>query len=206
MQPNHLALLACAAVELCFDKLPPQAKADYAKAKSLHGKVFKLQLTQLPFPLHLVFAKQIQVLSHYDAPVHVQLTADVATLYRLTEGASLSELIKQDKLSIDGDTQLLQNFSQFLKQIRFDFAEPLSRYLGDAATHKIVTQAKSLHLSAKQIGKDTAEHLSQLATEEYGLTPHRGEYHAYRVNVDNIARHTQALEHKIALLREKITP
>ncbi|MBB1269991.1 SCP2 domain-containing protein [Shewanella sp. SR44-3] len=206
MQPNHLALLACAAIELGFDKLPPQAKADYAKAKSLHGKVFKLQLRQLPFPLHLILAKQIQVLSQYQGEVQVELRADLATLYQLSEGASLTELIKQDKLQIEGDTQLLQDFSQFLKQIRFDFAEPLSRYLGDAPAHQILTKAKSLHLSTKQILNDTASHLSQLATEEYGLTPHQSEYRAYQAHLNDIERQTQQLEQKIAQLRDKITP
>jgi ubiquinone biosynthesis protein UbiJ len=206
MQANHLALFVCAAVELAFSKLPAKAQADYAKTKALHGKVLKIQLSQLPFPLYFIFASQLQVLSHYEGEVNVQLSVDLATLNQLREGASLTELIKQDKLSLEGDLQLLQSFSQFIKQVRFDFAEPLSRYIGDAPTHILTSTAKSAHQWALSIIDKTGDHLSQLATQEYRLAPHRREYQDLSFDIDALAQDAVKLAQKIQQLREKKRP
>ena len=206
MRPNHFALLTCAAIETAFDQLPAQAKNDYARQKSLHGKVFCIQLSQLSWPIYLVFAKKIQVLSDYDAEVAVMVKADLSTLYQLTEGANLTELIKQDKLSLDGDIQLLQTLSHYLQHIHFDLAEPLSRYIGDAPTHKLVTSAKQFSVDVKLVIQKTRSHISQLTTEEYRLAPHKIEWLHFRDNLDELISQTDAVEAKIAQLRDKITP
>ena len=206
MLPNHLALLTCAAIETAFEQLPAQAKNDYARQKSLHAKVFCIQLSQLSWPIYLVFAKKIQVLSYYDAEVAVTVKADLSTLYQLTEGANLTELIKQDKLSLEGDIQLLQTLSHYLQHIHFDLAEPLSRYIGDAPTHKLVTSAKQFSVDVKLVIQKTRSHISQLTTEEYRLAPHKIEWLHFRDNLDELISQTNAVEAKIAQLRDKITP
>ncbi|MFT6977951.1 MAG: ubiquinone biosynthesis protein UbiJ [Shewanella psychromarinicola] len=204
MMPNHFALLTCAAIETAFNQLPAQAKNDYARQKSLHGKVFCIQLSQLDWPLYLVFAKQIQVLNHYEGDVAVTVRADVSTLYQLTEGANLTELIKQDKLSLEGDIQLLQSLSHYLQNIHIDFAEPLSRYIGDAPTHRIVTSAKQFSHDIKQVVQKTRSHISQLTTEEYRLAPHKIEWLHFRDNLDELVSQTERIEAKIAKLRDQI--
>ncbi|WP_445773812.1 ubiquinone biosynthesis accessory factor UbiJ [Shewanella sp.] len=204
MAPNQFALLLCAAIETGFNRLPPQAKDDYARQKSLHGKVICIQLSQLSWPIYLIFAKQIQVMSYYEGDVAVTVNADASTLYQLTEGANLTELIKQDKLSLDGDIQLLQTLSHYLHNIHFDFAEPLSRYIGDAPTHKLVTGVKQFGHEMQQILHKTRSHLSQLTTEEYRLAPHKIELQHFRDNLDELVRQTDLIEAKIAKLREQI--
>jgi ubiquinone biosynthesis protein UbiJ len=205
MTPNHFALLTCAAIETAFNQLPAQAKSDYARQKSLHGKVFCIQLSQLNWPIYLVFAKQIQVLSHYEGDVAVTVRADVSTLYQLTEGANLTELIKQDKLSLEGDIQLLQSLSHYLQNIHVDFAEPLSRYIGDAPTHKLVATTKQFNHDIKLVLQKTRSHISQLTTEEYRLAPHKIEWLHFRDNLDELVSQTERIEAKIAQLRDQIT-
>ncbi|GGP62415.1 DUF1243 domain-containing protein [Shewanella algicola] len=204
MAVNQFALLVCAAIETGFNRLPPQAKDDYAKQKSLHGKVICIQLSQLSWPIYLIFAKQIQVMSHYEGDVAVTVNADASTLYQLTEGANLTELIKQDKLSLEGDIQLLQTLSHYLQHIHFDFAEPLSRYLGDAPTHKLITGAKQLGQEVKQVMLKSRAHVSQLTTEEYRLAPHKIEIIHFRDNLEELVSQTEQIEAKIAKLREQI--
>jgi ubiquinone biosynthesis protein UbiJ len=205
MSVNHFALLACAAIETGFNQLPPSAKQDYSRLKSLHGKVICIQLSQLSWPIYLVFAKQIQVMSHYDAKSDLTVSADASTLYQLREGANLTELIKQDKLSIDGDTQLLQTFSHFMQHIEFDFAEPLSRYIGDAPTHKLLTTGKQIGQDLHNVFVKTRSHLGQLTTEEYRLAPHKIEYVHFRDNLEQLVTQTEQIEMRIAQIRDKIT-
>ncbi|MGL5390695.1 MAG: ubiquinone biosynthesis accessory factor UbiJ [Shewanella sp.] len=206
MIPQELVLLSCAAMETGLKQLQAHAKDAQSQLRPLHGKVFCLELTQLSWPVYLVFAKEIQVLSRYDGQVDVRLHADLTTLYRVSEGASLTELIKQDKLKLEGDLHLLQCFSQYLRSIDIDFAEPLSRYLGDGATHKLLStgaQAKSL---VRNVLEKSRAHLGQLATEEYRLGVHPLEVVHFRDQLDDLVADTHALEQRIAHLRGQKTP
>ncbi|MDO6612653.1 SCP2 sterol-binding domain-containing protein [Shewanella sp. 1_MG-2023] len=206
MHPNHFSLLTCAALETAIAQLQAQDQGEYARLKNLHGKVFCIQLSQLEWPLYLVFAKQVQVLSIYDGDIDVSVTADATTLYQISEGESLTELIKQDKLKLDGDVNLLQSFSHYLRHIELDFAEPLSRYIGDAPTHMLVSGAKQLASSAKQVFEKSRSHVGQLTTEEYRLAPHQIEFIHFRDSLEELADSTSALVTRIDKLREKITP
>lgn len=206
MMPQEVVLLACAAIETGLKKLQAQAGGDYSRRRNLHGKVFRIQLSQLSWPIYLIFAKEIQVLSHYEGEVDVSLHADATTLYRVTEGANLTELIKQDKLKLEGDLNLLQSFSQYLRGIEFDFAEPISRYLGDAATHKLISTGHQAKDFALDVLRKTRSHLGQLAVEEYRLAPHKIELVYFRDQLDDLVSDTLALEQRIIQLRDHIKP
>lgn len=204
MMPQEVVLLACAAIEMGLKKLQTLAGDGYSRQRQLHGKVFRIQLSQLNWPIYLVFAKEIQVLSRYEGDVDVSLHADVTTLYRVTEGANLTELIKQDKLRLEGDLNLLQSFSQYLRGIEFDFAEPISRYLGDGPTHKLFNISHQAKDFALDVLRKSRSHLGQLTVEEYRLAPHQIELVNFRDKVDALVIDTQALEQRITKLREQI--
>ena len=206
MMPQEVVLLVCAAIETGLKKLQAQAGDDYSRQRQLHGKVFRIQLSQLSWPLYLVFAKEIQVLSRYEGDVDVSLHADATTLYRLSEGANLTELIKQDKLKLEGDLNLLQSFSQYLRGIEFDFAEPISRYLDDGPTHKLISTSHQAKGFALEVLRKTRSHLGQLAVEEYRLAPHPIELLHFRDQMDDLVADTRAIEQRIAQLRDQIKP
>ncbi|MDT3282231.1 ubiquinone biosynthesis accessory factor UbiJ [Shewanella scandinavica] len=206
MMPQEVVLLVCAAIETGLKKLQAQAGDDYSRQRQLHGKVFRIQLSQLSWPLYLVFAKEIQVLSRYEGDVDVSLHADATTLYRVSEGANLTELIKQDKLKLEGDLNLLQSFSQYLRGIEFDFAEPISRYLGDGPTHKLISTGHQTKGFALEVLRKTRSHLGQLAVEEYRLAPHPIELLHFRDQMDDLVADTRAIEQRIAQLRDQIKP
>ncbi|MFT5789743.1 MAG: ubiquinone biosynthesis protein UbiJ [Shewanella sp.] len=205
---RDISLLTCAAIEVSLNKLIAQSPEDYATLRSLHGKVLCIQLTQLNWPLYLLFAKEIQVFSQYEGDVTTQVNADITTLYQLTEGANLTELIKQDKLSLEGDLSLLQTFSHYLQGVEFDFAEPLSRYIGDAPTHFVSQSLKRAKQDITQVLLKTRSHLSQLTTEEYRLAPHKLEYIHLSDTIEDIAVAVDALESRIEQLlhRAKVKP
>ncbi|MEN8616695.1 ubiquinone biosynthesis accessory factor UbiJ [Shewanella baltica] len=206
MMPQEVVLLVCAAIETGLKKLQAQAGDDYSRQRQLHGKVFRIQLSQLSWPLYLVFAKEIQVLSRYEGDIDVSLHADATTLYRVSEGANLTELIKQDKLKLEGDLNLLQSFSQYLRGIEFDFAEPISRYLGDGPTHKLISTGHQAKGFALEVLRKTRSHLGQLAVEEYSLAPHPIELLHFRDQMDDLVADTRAIEQRIAQLRDQIKP
>lgn len=204
--PNEVALLTCAAMETALARLQQQSPNEYAKLRQIHTKVFCIQLSQLSWPIHLIFAKQIQVLSHYEGNVDVKVEADATTLYQLSEGANLTELIKQDKLKLEGELALLQCFSQYLQQTHFDFAEPLSRYLGDGPTHMLLNSAKVLSEGAKHVASKTLSHLEQLAVEEYKLSPSRIDFIYRQDQITQLLDDTKTLELKVNKLKDRLLP
>ncbi|MCZ4337274.1 SCP2 domain-containing protein [Shewanella colwelliana] len=200
---REIALLISAGLETALKQATNQSPDTYSKLHSLHGKVLCIQLTQLRWPLYLLFAKEIQVFSHYEGDVTTQVTADLTTLYKLTEGANLTELIKQDQLKLEGDLNLLQTFSHFMQQMEFDFAEPLSRYIGDAPTHILSQGAKQLKQDLLQVIFKSRDHLGQLTTEEYRLAPHKIEFIHFGDRIEQLAADTDALSQRIERLTSR---
>ncbi|MCL2912210.1 SCP2 sterol-binding domain-containing protein [Shewanella corallii] len=206
MLQREWPLLVCAAAESGINRMIQQAPAEYARAQ-LDGKSVTMELTQLSFPLTLIFSGQrAQVLSRYEGDVSVSVKADAATLIKLGEGAQLTELIKQDKLSLDGDLATLQALSQFLQQNPLDFAEPISHYLGDAPTHKLFETLKSGQMFALKVLQGTRDHLSELATEEYRIAPGRLEYLHFKDRLEDLCRDVDNIDTRIQQLTDKVKP
>lgn len=197
---RDIVLLLSAAIETALQQTVKQSPQAYAKQHTLHGKVLCIQLTQLSWPIYLLFAKEIQVFSQYDGEVTTQVEVDITTLYRLTEGANLTELIKQDKLKLEGDLNLLQSFSHFMQQVEFDFAEPLSKWIGDAPTHMLQQGAKQLKQGLAEVFNKSRDHVGELVVEEYRLSPHKIEFIHFSDRIDELKDDTDALSQRIERL------
>ncbi len=197
---REIAMLVSAALEAALQQAVKHSPQAYAQQHSLHGKVLAIQLAQLTWPIYLLFAKEIQVFSDYDGPVTTKVDADITTLYQLSEGANLTELIKQDKLKLEGDLNLLQHFSQFIQQIEFDFAEPLSRYIGDAPTHLLTQGGKQLKQQLSDIFFKSRDHVGQLLVEEYRLSPHKIEFIHFSDKIEQLQADADLLSQKVERL------
>lgn len=195
--------LVCGAVETGLNLLRSQSPENYVRQHQLKQKVIEIQLSQLDFPLYILFANQIQVYSHFDGDVAVKVYGDLTTLYRISEGSSLTELIKQDKLQLEGDLSSLQAFSQYLQQNPFDFPEFFSKYLGDVPTYILQQQFKQTISFAKNAYVNTQQHIKALATEEYKLAPSKMEYYLLVDNIDALIIDLERTEIRIQNL-EKI--
>ncbi|MBE7215452.1 SCP2 sterol-binding domain-containing protein [Shewanella benthica] len=198
---REMALLLSAGLETAFKQVLAQSPEEYAKLRTLHGKVLCIQLSQLSWPIYLVFAGEIQVLSKYEGEITTKVNADITTLYQLTEGANLTELIKQDKLSIEGDLSLLQTFSHYMHQVEFDFAEPISRYIGDAPTHFLTRGVKQIKSDLANVFHKSRSHIGQLTTEEYKLAPHKIEFIHFGDRIDDLVADVDAIEKRIKHLQ-----
>ncbi len=198
---REMALLLSAGLETAFKQVIAQSPNEYAKLRTLHSKVLCIQLTQLSEPIYFIFSSEIQVLSKYEGEVTTKVNADITTLYQLTEGVNFTELIKQSKLSIEGDLSLLQTFSHYMHQVKFDFAEPISRYIGDAPTHFLSRGIKQITSDLANVFHKIRSHIGQIATEEHKLAPHKIEFIHFGDRIDVLVADVDAIEKRIRHLQ-----
>ncbi|RLV61358.1 sterol-binding protein [Parashewanella curva] len=204
MSSHQLALVCVSVVETALAqlaKLNPHLSSEQSKLK---GKIIKIQLKQLPFPLFFIGAEQILVMSQFSGEADVTVNADATTLYRLTEGANLTELIKADKLQLDGDLAVLQNFNHYLQQLSFDWGEIMAKVIGDAPAHWLQTGLKQLKHDVTKVMCRTQEHVAELAIEEYKLAPHKIEFIHFQDTLETLENEAEQLAQRIAMLRNHI--
>ncbi len=200
---QQVALLCTSALETALKQIMDLNSHLHSDFKILNGKVIEVRLIQLPWPLYFICNDEILVLNHYEAATDVCLNTDLMTLKKIHEGASLTELIKADKLHIDGDINVLQQFSNYLEKLEFNLIEPVSKYIGDVPAHLLNSGFSRVIEKVKSITTGTTQHLSELAIEEYKLAPHRIEYIFFKDQLEDLSSNTDTLEKRIKILKEQ---
>lgn len=197
-------LLICAAIETGFEQLRLQSQPEYERKYQLHNQVIAIKLNQLHFPLYFLFGKKIQVYSQYSGDIAVSLNVDALVLYQISEGANLTELIKQDKLIIDGNLSVLQEFSHYLQQNPFDFPEFISHYIGDISTAFLEKHVTESIKTGKKIISSSRQHINDLSTEEYKIIPNKMAFFYFSDQLEELKDNLTALEKRINQLQYKV--
>ncbi|MFV0450439.1 MAG: SCP2 domain-containing protein [Vibrio sp.] len=198
------APLVTAVIETSLNTLikdDPNLKRRLARLK---GQVIQIHLKELNKTLTFVFSQQIDVLANYEGKPDCYLSLHLAVLPELREQANITQLIKQDKLVLEGDIQLAQKFSQLMTDCKPDIEEWLSRATGDIVAHTVVQGAKNVgSLLTSQFNKHQ-NHLAQVLTEEWRIAPAPLEIAYFCDQVDEVKSHAARLEAKLSALGEKV--
>ncbi|RYV00892.1 sterol-binding protein [Shewanella sp. OPT22] len=200
---QKMALLCSSVIEASLaqlNKLNPHLQDEL---QVLDNKVIEIHLNQLPWPLFFICNDEVLVLTQYEAQPDVSLKTDLSTLAKIRQGESLTDLIKADKLAIDGDINILQQFSAYLEKLDFNLIEPISKYIGDVPAHFLQSGFNQFTSKLRSISKGTTTHLTELAVEEYQLAPHRIEYIQHCDQLEDLTADVTRLEKRIASLRDK---
>ncbi|MBW3697681.1 SCP2 domain-containing protein [Vibrio sp. T187] len=169
----------------------------------LKGQVIQVNLKELNKTLTFVFSQQIDVLAEYEGQPDCYLSLNLSVLPELREQSNITQLIKQDKLVLEGDIQLAQKFAQLMTDCKPDIEEWLSRVTGDVVAHTVVQGIKNVGgFVAKQAGKHQ-NHLAQVLTEEWKVAPAPLEVAYFCDQVDDVKSATARLEAKLDALLEK---
>ncbi|WP_245868455.1 ubiquinone biosynthesis accessory factor UbiJ, partial [Vibrio fujianensis] len=110
----------------------------------LKGKVIQVHIKELNQTFTFIFSQQIDVLAQYEGQADCFLSVQLSVLPELREQANITQLIKQDRLILQGDMQLAQKFAQLIEQSQPDLEEWLSRMTGDVVAHTVVQGAKNM--------------------------------------------------------------
>ncbi|MGR6860287.1 ubiquinone biosynthesis accessory factor UbiJ [Aliivibrio salmonicida] len=150
-------------------KESPESKTALLRLK---GKIIHVHLNEVNKDLYFVFSQQqVDILSKFEGKADCYLALNLSVLPQLRDQNNITQLIKQDKLVLEGDLKLAQQFSGLLEELKPDVEEKLSQYTGDIVAHTLVSGVKSSACWVKkQITRQT-RHAAEVLTEEWKITP-----------------------------------
>ena len=193
-----------AAVESSINILVKDDPELVRRLSRIKGQVIQVHLRELNKTLTFVFSQKIDVLAAYEGKPDCYLSLNISSLSELREQSNITKLIKQDKLTLEGDIHLAQKFSQLLSDCKPDIEEWLSRVTGDIFAHSLVQGASGLGEFVKRRAEKHSNHLAQVITEEWKLAPAPLEIAHFCDQVDDVASWTARVEAKLNKLMDRV--
>ncbi|MCS3461872.1 SCP2 domain-containing protein [Aeromonas sp. BIGb0445] len=196
--------MVTAVIETSLNQLLRLDDQSPERLRKLNGKVLKLDLRELK-PLWFIFSeRRLDVLAQHEGEADAVLSLSLSALGLLKDPSALTRYIREEKLDLHGDPQLVQAFSTLLGELDIDWEEQLSRHTGDVLAHSLFRGA---HKARKAIGTElcrTQRQLAEYLTEEVRLAPGPLEVASFSDDVDALAQRLKATELRLARLEQRI--
>ncbi|KGA45644.1 SCP-2 sterol transfer family protein [Yersinia frederiksenii ATCC 33641] len=196
--------LITAAIETSLNSVLFRDNSMKAARLRLAGKVLRIELREMSFPLLLVFSeRQVDVLSQWSGEADCRVKTDVAVLAKLRDRQQLSPLMRSGELIVEGDIQVVQQLVALLDLAEWEPAEWLAPYIGDIAAESI---GQIVHKSSRFLSKQLRQqqhYVAEAITEEWKIAPAPLEVVWFNEEVDAIVRATEALSARLATMETK---
>jgi ubiquinone biosynthesis protein UbiJ len=202
--------LVLSVIELSVNQLLSLDTKTPQRLAKLKGKQLAIVLKELDNTFVVAFSDRIDLLLPEQQGATQELTWDckitlsVMSLKELQDPSRITQLIKQDKLDVQGDMQIAQDFSALVKELDIDWEEHVSRYTGDVFAHNLVKVGKQIHDGAKIQLDKLAKILSQGALEEKNIaapaiavTHFADQVHQTRADVERLQSRIDILTGKL---------
>lgn len=195
--------LVTAAIETTLNTLIKDDPQLVRRMARLKGQVIQVEMKELGKRLTFVFSQQVDVLAQYEGVPDCFLSLNLTVLPELREQSNITRLIKQDKLELEGDIQLSQNFAKLLTDAKPDIEEWLSRLTGDVVAHTLVSGVKQSLGWLQKSGQNKQNQFAQVLTEEWLIAPAPLEIAHFCDQVDDISKQYAELEIRFQRLLEQ---
>ncbi|CZF84880.1 SCP-2 sterol transfer family protein [Grimontia celer] len=196
--------LVTAVVETSLNTLLKQDVESQRRLARLKGKVLRVRLTDISKQLVFVFSQQIDVLADFEGDADCDLALTISVAPQLKDKANLTKLIKEDKLHLDGDIDVAQQFSNLLNGLNPDIAEWLSHYTGDVVAHTLVRGAQQGLAFLKQMTERNQRYVGELVVEEWRLAPGALEVAYFADQVDDVQSQASRLSARLEAFEKKL--
>ncbi len=164
--------LLTAAAESVLNRVLYQDRGLKAARLRLKGKVLTLRFSELSRPLVLVFSEQqLDVLSEWQGDSDCTVSLAFPVLAELRDRQKLTELIKQGRLDVQGDLQVIQQFSALIDLAELDPAEYLAPWVGDVAAQGICQTAKRIFSFVRNDVSVKQQQIGEFITQEWRAAP-----------------------------------
>lgn len=213
------AQLFCEVLEQGMNTLLDLDPDSGAALQKLKGKRLVVSLKELPFDLLIVGSQRIDVMSlqslasnlAVDSDNDVEVSSDkltfesadcyfhtsLFTLPELRDSSRITQLIKQDKLLLEGDLQVAQSFSQLFLKLNIDWEEQLSKFTGDIVAHELFRFGRKIFNKADEFRRSFESMFADAAIEEKQLAAPDTLVNKFHRDVDDLQTRVEELEERI---------
>jgi ubiquinone biosynthesis accessory factor UbiJ len=199
-----LTPLITAGLESALNRVLYRDRGLKAARQRLAGKVLTLRLSEFSNPLVLVFSEQqLDVLGDWQDVSDCTVITQLKTLPKLRDRQQLTSLIRSGELEVEGDLQVVQQFSALMDLAELDPAEYLAPWIGDIAAQGISQGAQRALRFVKGEVQRRQDYLGQAITEEWRVAPGALELAWFSEEVDAMERSLDALTARLAQLEAK---
>ncbi|MBD2796545.1 SCP2 domain-containing protein [Xenorhabdus sp. 18] len=170
----------------------------------LAGKILSIELKEIETPLILIFSdRRVDVLSQWSEPADCSMKATIPALLKLRDRQCLSALINRGDIVIEGDMQVIQQWSALLDMSEWDPAHHLSPYVGDIVAEGLSRMMKKGFAFAGNTLARKKTYFTESLTEEWNLAPGALEVAYFSDEVNAVANQVNQLEKRLAALEGK---
>ena len=188
-------------IEPIANKLLAKDASAQNKLVKLEDKSFAVQLTNLSIQVKLSVIQQTLRFSTNLEGADCTIITTSDQLKQLSDASLLTKLIREDKLSLEGDLAIAQAFSSLLMENNIDWQQVLSQYVGDGMAHRILSTAKGIQVFAQQKSTDLTYTTSSLLTDEINVAVTEQQVAEFSNQVDQLSASTERLAAEIQQLR-----
>ena len=201
MLPN---VLVTSLIQTGLNNLISKSSQAQRSLLRLHNKTLSLHLSDINKTLVFVFDKEVKVLTSYDGKLDCIVSLPLSIAPKLKDKSQLTTLLKQDKLTLTGDIDTLQQFLALLEELNFDIAEWLSAYTGDVVAHSLTSGIKSVFSSMKALNERQQHYISEVIIEEWRFAPSALEVASFADTVDEVNRQLSHFESRLQVLENAL--
>ena len=183
-------------------QLDPQLKG---KLAAIADKQLLIEIRDWQQSILCVYSdEQIHLYSTQERSFDCMISADIDTLLALKDPSMLTQLIRQDKVDLQGDLNLAQGFSNAFAELDIDWPEHFSRYIGDAPAQQLWLSIQALKRRSSQTKSKLENTLTTLCQDELAVTIHPLELAEFKQQNRQLKSQVSQLEMRInALLQSR---
>jgi len=183
-------------------QLDPQLKG---KLAAIADKQLLIEIRDWQQSILCVYSdEQIHLYSTQERSFDCMISADINTLLALKDPSMLTQLIRQDKVDLQGDLNLAQGFSNAFAELDIDWPEHFSRYIGDAPAQQLWLSIQALKRRSSQTKSKLENTLTTLCQDELAVTIHPLELAEFKQQNRQLKSQVSQLEMRInALLQSR---
>lgn len=193
-----LTPLLTASLETALNQILYRDRGLKAARQRLSGKSLAIELAELKQSVTFIFSdRQVDVIGDWADKPDCTVKTRLATLPKLRDRQQLTALIRSGELEVEGDLQLVQQFSALMDLAELDPAEYLAPWIGDIAAQGISQFARRGFQAVRRDVQRKQSYLAQTLTEEWRVAPGALELAWFAEEVDALSASCEALEARL---------
>ena len=193
----------CSTIELAVNQALALNINGNNVVSALEQKTLTILLTELGFPLSFSINENNVLVTSLTERSDCTVNTSVKTLLELKKEQQITELIKQEKLDVQGDIKVAQLFANIAESLEIDWQSEIAKHIGDIPTYKLSqfgkNLAKKFNFATQQIQADASEWL----VHEKRLVVTSSQVHDFSRQVSDIARQVDIISERIQKIADK---